>query len=313
MQLCESGVGVDIVLLSSTSRTTSEWQETHFLKSFAIKYHCQRVNAPIGLQTVSYTNADVCLAAKSRDILKSNVDKYDLFIYQDDDVIVTPEHITSYIEEANELERLSIRSSPTYRIGFLQVHRPRLSASSPMSPSLLPPPYIVDEPRLRPICRGSSNAQGRSPYVEVGGNSQQGLFILTKEQLKQLEILCGFFGRANMVEKREYFSSYSLFERPHLQALRAHDLPVARHAYCAGQKVIPADKLLQFTVERVNSQQTLPQTQIQSPNSTFTFNEFIEKKLFLKRKKSFLNLDKLGCWQDILRNKTNDDRVAPNK
>jgi hypothetical protein len=307
--LCEAGFDVDVVLLNS--RTKQEWDQTTLVKSFGSRYLCHRVNAPIGLQSVSYSNAGTSLVARNRDILKTNADDYDLFVYQDDDILLTPSHVLTYVNETIELERFQTRRSALYRLGFLQV---TATSAPPPAPSFR---YVTGEPQVHPICRRIELKKKRvvvrvlesKPYIEVSGNSLQGVFILTQDQLKELAAICGIFifdKDLAYMAKKEYYSSYALYKRPPKGVLVALGLPPALTAYCPVQKVVPADKYLQFGVERLGQKQsTFPLTQ---PFLTHTapslyqypLGEFIDKKLFAKRRKSFAKLD---CWRDISKSK----------
>ena len=113
------------------------------------KFFCRRTNSPVKIQFVAFNaslgndkKVDILLllsiqyfilqenllCTKHRAFIAANLYFHDIFIYQEDDMIVTPSHIAMYAEESDVLHRLSVRSSTSHEdiettktIGYLRL------------------------------------------------------------------------------------------------------------------------------------------------------------------------------------------------
>ena len=99
--------------------------------------------------------------------------------------------------------------------------------------------YTAADTREAPFFRQGDfsefkNSQGITsfPYVRVVGNIHQGAFIITQEQVKVLDIKCGFTDHFSV--SREYMSSFSLFDY------------AAGH--CGLNKLLPAETMHSFFI-----------------------------------------------------------------
>jgi hypothetical protein len=78
--------------------------------------HPGRVHhATISLSTVCVC---VCTGAMHRRVIAANVDKFDLFIYHEDDIVVRPQHLTAFVNTTRHLyELLGREALKEYLVG----------------------------------------------------------------------------------------------------------------------------------------------------------------------------------------------------
>jgi len=285
--ICEAGFDVNIVLLNLQNK--ADWYQTKFLQSFAKDFYCRRIQGPIGLQSDTFNaSVGVYAAGRSRDILRDNAHKYDLFIVQEHDMLVTLPHLTNYIHENKLLESYDTldarvrKDSFSHMAGFLRYY----SLEGDLK-------YMVEEPLLMPMCLvNATNLSETKPYVAVSGNTNQGVSILTKDQLKMLKKKCDYFNQVTFKSSPSYFSSFGLFGKPHSELVQKLNLPKYLHAYCHMRKVIPAENYLQYSIEQLKSRR-----EITGSPKTHQLNNFFNKKLFSKRRKALGSLD---CWKEFM-------------
>lgn len=289
MEMCEEGFDVNVALLTSDM---SDWKETTFVKTFSTRYHCRRINSPIGLQTNSFNKSlGINLAGKTREILRDNVEKYDAFVYQEHDMLVKASHIKHYITETNKLNS-SYASTGSgkitgsrYMLGFLRYIKKKWGSA------------VLEAPKLQPTClliqsshsnKGGSHISSVAPYIVMSGNTHQAMFVMTRDQLKMLDKRCNFFEQDQYKTKREYFSSFSFFSDVDTGIKRTLELPSAQTAYCHITKIVPAETSPSFNVEHLD----------QHPMSTFqSVQDFYWSKLF---KKNLKQIEALDCWKKPL-------------
>ena len=199
------------------------------------KFFCRRTNSPVKIQFVAFNaslgndkKVDILLllsiqyfilqenllCTKHRAFIAANLYFHDIFIYQEDDMIVTPNHIAMYAEESDVLHRLSLNSSisradieTTKTIGFLRIKN-KFNPQSSKSDSqvnlqsiflslsvckfhttqslLLHDSLSEEDTSYHHICLGDK------PYIEVRGNTHQALWMLSRWQVLKLQKKCKF-------------------------------------------------------------------------------------------------------------------------
>jgi len=118
------------------------------------------------------------------------------------------------------------------------------------------------------------------PYIIVIGNTHQGAFMLTQEQVKILHIKCKFLNHSS--GSREYMSSFSLFDN--------------KYYHCGLQKLIPAERLNSFYIHHFYHTKWV---------SWFT-NTAVNDKVRSGQHYQFKgNLSNPGCWRSITTNMVN--------
>ncbi|RYH29302.1 hypothetical protein EON65_09030 [archaeon] len=192
--MCEAGWNPTVMFL-----TTNHLSESvrNFFRS---KVYCYRTKEYIPIQ---YTVRPKSLGNKLAEEAKSEAYKYrndfDVFIYQEEDIIFLYSHLVAYLAETQQLVNLlGEEGLQKYSLGFQRYCRILQHPSDPrvqhfVEKDLLVKEYLDEFPFFKPVCIQST------PYIEVTScpeswmaNTHQAVWILTKQQLDQLELKCSF-------------------------------------------------------------------------------------------------------------------------
>jgi hypothetical protein len=223
VSLCEGGWSPTVVLY-----TTAHWTDK-LRRLIRDKTFCYRSNSSVPLEYAVYSvSIKYSLGAPHRARMARDIDKYDLFIYHEDDIVVKASHVAAYVEETKILHRtLREDEFPQYILGFQRYrrifdtrdneHRPEISESD-----IIEAEAMEEMPAFKPICLGAN------PYVRVEGNRHQAMFMLTRTQALLYNERCGFF-------------NHSSGSREHMSSLFLYDV-------CKVTKIIPAARFVTFTV-----------------------------------------------------------------
>eukprot|EP01031_Cornospumella_fuschlensis_P024485 gene24485-29594_t len=217
---------------------------------FQSKVYCYRTQDYV---PIVYTIRPKSIGNKLSEVAKSEAyrykDDFDVFIYQEEDMILLYSHLVAYIAETTRLvELLGVEGLQTYSLGFQRYCRisQHPSDTQPhhfIEKDLLLKEYFDEFPFFRPMCIKSQ------PYIQVTscpecwmGNPHQAMWVLTKQQLDQLEMKCNFLNLTSEKSSRpeyvrEYTSSLSLFEN--------HIVPENCHV----TKLLPAERMSSFFIQ----------------------------------------------------------------
>ena len=234
--MCEFGMDVTVLIDTFTPFSLS------MIEYVRKKYFCHRIGEPIAMELFVFnSSARLALSGANRVHISENLDKYDLFIYQEDDIIVTLQHVQSILASRRRLEEtLGVKGARIYGEGFWRYRRnlPKKNweslykfAGGPMS---VPPRYNYSEDKgslkvpdhrntfyleekldLHPVCIGNSSLSGsqKLPYYIAGSNIHQASFVLTGMLPRKL-FVCPFFSTCiySIVVTSPHLS---IFDSPH--------------------------------------------------------------------------------------------------
>ncbi len=298
LALCEKGYNTNVVLYTSTKDT---WEESYY-KYLQERYVCKRLQATMGLQVDKYSiNMNIKVAEKHRILLKQEIDNYDVFVYQEDDMIIMAPQFEHYLQETKILRGLlSPEVVDQYSLGFVRYRLPNKltvpneADDNPLfsikHTNNLDEAFLEEEPRVEPICIGRNGkithknkveeGETSTPYVLHDGNVHQAVWILTQPQLKALDVSCNFtmHRMLNIGDqfKREYMSSFSLYYTFHYRG-KTKNTPL-----CHVNKLLPSRQLHKFSILHYYHQR----------NILYTRPSILEKKVEAIVNKSL----SLPCW-----------------
>jgi len=231
--VCEGGADVSIVLFTTLRDENARRLKRHLLENA----FCYRVGYHLNLTLATHSpSTSIFLSEEHRKHIPNDLENFDIFIYQEDDILLQLPHIVSFLSET---EKLRILGGPEtlhqYNFGFQRFRR---TVSKKMS---LDGEYLEETPFFDPIC-----IHGR-PYFSVIGNPHQGMWILTREQLRALISKCKFNEQSIVTSReknkryaREYMSSLSLFSNHIVDA-----------PHCNITKLISGDHISSFFVQHI--------------------------------------------------------------
>ena len=180
--ICEMGADVTLVL-----HTT--YHEKRLLMHHLLEHtFCYRILDHLRIEISRHPQSTgIYLSEVHRRRLIQDFDKYDIFIYQEDDILLQASHIAAYLHETRKLQSLGEAIFNNFFIGFQRYRRTLLQINGSGYKSVLPEGEFLEEtPFFDPIC-----LEGH-PYHRVISNPHQGFWILTREQLRMLENRCKF-------------------------------------------------------------------------------------------------------------------------
>lgn len=241
--MCEGGWDPTVLFLTAVKLSAST------KRFFEQKVYCYRTASAVPVRYAVYPRTiGYMLAEQARKEVKKRLDDFDVFIYQEEDMIVTYAHLVAYEAETRQLVQLLGEGAlQNYSIGFQRYCRTLKHPSEPRQrvfseKELLFKEYLDEFPFFRPVCLADR------PYLQATdcktswlANPHQAVWILTRQQLGQLEQRCGFLNMSALNSRpeyvREYTSSLSLFAN-HLVADN-----------CGLHKLLPAERLPSFLVQ----------------------------------------------------------------
>mmetsp|Transcript_28299 Transcript_28299/g.38967 ORF Transcript_28299/g.38967 Transcript_28299/m.38967 type:complete len:287 (+) Transcript_28299:662-1522(+) len=192
VSICEAGWNPTVAFLTVVPR----W-EANVTSYFDAKYFCYRTNESLKIEySIHDPQLGHYLTVQHRPFIAKNMDKYDVFVYQEDDMIITPSHIAAYVDESHYLHETSVKINlpvdSTKMVGFIR-YRKKMNrvAHGPFdSLSFLQEDGLVEAASYHHVCIGDR------PYVEVQRNTHQAVWVLTKWQLVLLQNKCNFLQEA---------------------------------------------------------------------------------------------------------------------
>lgn len=172
--------------------TTESWA-TELLTLTRRRTYCYRIDDSIGLKfSIHQKSLGTSLSAQHRAELRNHLPHYDIFIYQEDDIIFKFKHLVAFVEESHLL-RTILPSSEWLGcgIGFLRYRRimrkdAEIHSQAWGATDVIEQDMLEELPNLRPICLGSGSRSMQVPYLICEGNTHQAMWILTRDQVKGL-------------------------------------------------------------------------------------------------------------------------------
>lgn len=187
------------------------------------KAYCYRIDAPINITMHIPENASMdhnkisglLLADVSRSLLARALNKHNVFIYQEDDIMLQYNHLTAYLTEtrrfmnlfkhANESALSTVNKKKYYGMydhcfGF-QRYRRKLKTfenrNFPMSDKDIIHQELLDEvPLFKPVCiLGHPYVKVTSHHSHAMTNPHQAMFILTRQQILIMQEKCKFLNQ----------------------------------------------------------------------------------------------------------------------
>lgn len=190
VSMCEGGWDPTIVFF-----TTVNWSPT-LLRYFRQKSYCYRKGGSLNFE-VSQHNASIGtgLSSRHREEIGNYIDKYDVFVYHEDDIVFTFSHLTAYLQETKKLHQLLPESGLwDNTIGF-QRYRRLFRGNNINQPygeqDIFEQELLEETPEFVPVCIKEK------PYIHVQGNIHQGMWVLTRQQIYMLQEKCGFMNQSS--------------------------------------------------------------------------------------------------------------------
>lgn len=304
VSMCEGGWDPTVVIF-----TTENW--TPLVRRNVIeRSHCYRLGRSIDMKWAMYhKNISVSLAAEHRRYMRHRIDKYDLFLYHEDDIPFKFSHVNAFVEENHLLkQRLPWTGLYDNTIGFQRfrhLHRDAgrlkegwsetdiveqdLLEEVPTFETVCMPgedravsPWKAEEEKTRRLQRqtrqldsGDIDSKKTYPYIMVIGNTHQGAYMMTQEQAKILDVKCHFLNHSS--PSREYMSSFSLFDK--------------KPWHCGLQKLLPAERMQSFMLHHYYHTKWVSWYTISNVNDkTRTGNHYLYNA----------NLSNPPCWTPII-------------
>ena len=236
--MCE--IGFDPVVVIQT--TAVDFQRPDVYESLVKSSFCYRTGSPIKIRIQLEDKASgIYLSEAHRKYLSQEKDNFDVFIYQEDDVLFQPSHLVAYLNETQRLRSLDKNNLKHFMLGFQRYQSSLRAFTGKDAGEVLKNEHYLEHPFFEPVC-----VQGH-PYTSVVANPHQAMWILTREQVSILADKCSFFNQTIQRTEhhryvREYMSSLSIFQN--------NVLPRAV-ANCNMTKLIPPERLASFSIKHL--------------------------------------------------------------
>jgi hypothetical protein len=225
--MCESGASVDLVIYTSL-----EWPRPA-IESLEGRAFCRHPSATFRAAIIIKDPAvGLNIVRFHRTLFYENLDKYDLFIFTEDDLHIRPRHAIAYLEETRRLkEKLGDKRLADYSIGFLRYER--LDSDNYSH-------YYFEhfwENGTKFFNHNIRRVEGIEDEVYFTGGRpfHQGMYMATSEQLRAWGVRPGCrFNETTMFEPdyryiREKISSVHLFDRQ--QGCKVNQVIPTAHYY----------------------------------------------------------------------------------
>lgn len=263
LSMCEAGWEPTIAIF-----TTVHWSPM-LLRYFRRRSYCYRIDRSLDIRIINHDpSIGVALGAEHRKYTGREIFNHDVFIYHEDDIMFKHTHLAAYLNETKKLHELDPKwglnnnciGFQRYRhIGFSQGYGVR---------DIIEQNLLEEMPTFNPICFEN----GKEPYILVGGNTHQAMWILTKGQILLFQEKCRFLNYSN--PSREHMSSFGLFGN------------------CGVTKLIPARQFTSFSILHYYPQRHVSWTPV------FTAIENMESGYhYYAVPKTRIDLP--SCWSDI--------------
>lgn len=206
--ICEAGWHPTIYFLTSMSMSA------RFHRYLSMKTYCYRIQRSLSIEFKVYDPSEnVYVSEHNREHIREHLHDHDLFVYQEEDIVLTLGHLTAYLEETRRLMQMGEKRQPgkkgademlrQYMIGFHRYYRIRQS-----SEKRDPKEHILTEreifrlenlnehPFFVPIClRGKPYLQTNTSKYYYNGNPHQGVYMLTRRQVEIFDKQCNFLNQ----------------------------------------------------------------------------------------------------------------------
>lgn len=274
--MCNAGWDVTVVIFTVVPPSV------RMRRYLDTKVYCHRIQAPVKiLFEIRSDDSPRTLGAETRYYLRDVWQQYDLYIYQEDDMIVEYNHVMAFLTETEKLVRLFVKTLESrsaaedsytyarnevyskYLIGFqrylrhlrpFELRKTRLAEERPFRQE-----FLEEIPHFMPRCvpalpTESGDSAASAPYFEVLGNKRvppaslyQAMWMLTREQMEVLQRKCAFLDQTALNAgglELEYPASLSLFQTDLIPERDS----TGKLMHCGLRKLIPAYQLQSFTV-----------------------------------------------------------------
>lgn len=117
LTMCEAGWNVSVTIL-----TANAWPK-NLIDNVRERNYCYAIDESYSIKFEVHRFAGLSLSRYHRDIVSRELQNYDLFIYQEDDMLVRFNHIQAYLLESDHLFTQNASYSSVYSIGFMRYRR----------------------------------------------------------------------------------------------------------------------------------------------------------------------------------------------
>ena len=191
VSMCEGGWWPTMVL-----HTTVHFTDT-MMRYLREKTWCYRTQSSFPV-IIDYHKPKVGtgLAAFHRKVLGRELYNHDVFVYHEDDILFKYSHLMGYLNETKLLHQL-LPSNGLYdnTIGFQRYRRLRRADHELHNPyyerDIFEQDLLEEMPSFDPICIGTI------PYLRVGGNIHQAMWVFTQQQVLMLQDKCRFLNQSS--------------------------------------------------------------------------------------------------------------------
>eukprot|EP01038_Epipyxis_sp_PR26KG_P004107 gene4107-5857_t len=239
--MCEGGWNVTIAVFSFVELSESLHR---FIEQ---KLFCYRILSQIQFKVIVYPSSiGYLLSEQPRKYAKLHLDDYDVFMYQEEDMIIQYAHLVGFLYETKRIyQLLNEKGISDYCIGFQRYRRHMRSHEHNKrhisEQEILHQEYLEELPYFEPICIQNEPYFKVTSFHEPTANPHQGVWIFTQYQIKLLQSKCNFLDQTIRDDKlkdytREYMASLSYFD----------NLIINKN--CGLQKIIPGERLSSFVV-----------------------------------------------------------------
>ena len=293
--ICEAGWRVKIVIL--TAATLSD----DGLNLLNRTLWCYRINDAVPVEIRKYDkNLGMAIVEYSRQPSADYLDQFHLFMYIEDDMLFRYSTLIAWLAETKKLTTLidnqvlhdnihcSYKYPCKFNIGFLRVVTKKTTVPGDLfvDHHFLRGVHLEETPTLNIFCIKNES------YISVMDHVHQAVWIETREDLKFLNETCNFLqvppwkGPDGFV--LEYFAGYSLFRNRKF---------VGRPLNCMVTKIIPSEKLEEFTIEHFRRSSKPPRAPNDEKSTLYFVDEMTRKGLNYNDPKSAAAIIP-ECWKN---------------
>jgi hypothetical protein len=199
--MCEGGWNPTVVFF-----TTVQWskQMSRYMRK---KTFCYRINGPINLVlSVHDPSIGIALGAEHRKYMGTVLNNFDVFIYHEDDIVFKHAHLNAYLHETKLLHTIMPdKGLRDHTIGFQRyrkLYRGGNLQDKYTDTDVFEQELFEEVPSFSPACIANE------PYLVVGGNTHQAMWIFTKIQVDILQEKCSFL---NQSSASRFYNNYYLY------------------------------------------------------------------------------------------------------
>lgn len=200
--MCEAGWDPTVVIYTTIYYSAEELRRLNYMT------YCYRTGSSLPLRfSLHDPSIRFDLAGVHRYTLYAEQDNFDLFVYHEDDMIITLQHVVAYTMETALLEkRFGSNFTSTHSIGFIRIQREP-------SPSVIGSEVLCEIPRFMRVSIPSPFDRVEYPYVQLRIQVHQAMWMLTRSQVKGLQTRCGFMNQTNpgRLHRFDTFSMHRYF------------------------------------------------------------------------------------------------------